>query len=71
MTQAEFGKRLGVTQGMVNQWISNFRPVNIVTALDIEIEFGIPAQELNNGVNEIKEKLLTIERLSKKSKQSR
>jgi len=36
LSQAEFGKRVGVTQGMVWQWLQGKRPVSPTSAIQIE-----------------------------------
>ena len=53
MSQADFGKRLGVGQTMVQQWVSKKRRISIEKALDIEYHFGIDAVLLNPEVEEI------------------
>ena len=40
-SQTWFGKQLGVSQGMVQHWINNRRPITLETALEIETKFGI------------------------------
>jgi transcriptional regulator with XRE-family HTH domain len=57
-SQAEFGKKLGVGQGMVNQWVNDKRPVSIERALDIEDTFNIDADEINPQVTIISDRLL-------------
>ena len=37
LTQKAFGDKVGVTQGMVWQWVSNFRPVSPEMARKIEL----------------------------------
>ena len=53
MSQADFGKRLGVGQTMVQQWVSKKRRISIEKPLDIEHHFGIDAVLLNPDVEEI------------------
>ena len=46
-SQTWFGKQLGVSQGMVQHWINNRRPITLETALEIEAKFWIDAESLN------------------------
>ena len=50
MTQADFAKGIGVTQGLVGQWAVEIRPVSVEKALLIEDVFGIDAETLNKKV---------------------
>lgn len=36
LSQAEFGKRVGVSQGMVWQWLKGKRPISPTSAIQIE-----------------------------------
>ena len=58
MSQAEFGRLVGVGQTMVQQWVSSKRPISIVKALDIEEVFGIDANLLNEEISVIENRLL-------------
>lgn len=53
MTQAEFGKKIGVGQTMVQQWLSGKRPISIDKALDIEDAHKINANLLNAEITDI------------------
>ncbi|MEI8208357.1 MAG: helix-turn-helix transcriptional regulator [Methylococcales bacterium] len=56
-SQAWFGKQIGVSQGMVQHWINDRRPINIETALTIENTFCIEAESLNPGLKPLFEQL--------------
>ncbi len=56
-SQAWFGKQLGVSQGMVQHWINNRRPITLETALEIEAKFGIDAESLNEDLKPLFEQL--------------
>jgi transcriptional regulator with XRE-family HTH domain len=58
MSQAAFGKKIGVGQTMVQQWVSNKRPISVDKALDIEAIFGINADLLNNDISVLENRLL-------------
>ena len=58
MSQAEFGRLVGVGQSMVQQWVSRKRPISIVKVLDIEKVFGIDANLLNQEISIIENRLL-------------
>lgn len=53
ITQAEFGKKVGVNQSMVGQWVRGMRPISIEKALMIEAEFGLQAEDLNQEIKKI------------------
>ena len=36
LSQAEFGAKVGVSQGMVWQWLSGYRPIGAERAVEIE-----------------------------------
>ena len=57
MSQAEFGKKIGVCQTMVQQWLSGKRPISIDKALDIEDAHKINANLLNNEITNIENRL--------------
>lgn len=46
ITQAEFGKSLGVRQEMVNQWLTGRRPISPEKAVLIEELYGLEAEIL-------------------------
>lgn len=46
LTQRQFAETIGVTPGMVSQWITGRRPVSIEKALTIEEQFGLQAEIL-------------------------
>ena len=64
ISQARFGKKVGVSQTMVQQWLNGKRPISIEKALDIEEDFAIDAALLNSDVP-LLEKRLLIRRLAK------
>ena len=68
-SQAWFGKRLGVSQGMVQHWINNRRPITLETALEIEAKFGIDAESLNKDLKPLFEQL--EKRVLKKLKENK
>ena len=57
MSQAEFGRKVGVGQTMVQQWISGKRPISIIKALDIEATCSIDAHLLNNEISLLEDRL--------------
>ena len=64
ISQARFGKKVGVSQTMVQQWLNGKRPISIEKALDIEEAFAIDAALLKSDVP-LLEKRLIIRRLAK------
>lgn len=54
LSQTAFGKRIGVTQSMVGQWIRGERPVSVKCALAIEKEFEIDASQLSQVVKSLR-----------------
>ena len=68
-SQAWFGKQLGVSQGMVQHWINNRRPITLETALEIETKFGIDAESLNKDLKPLFEQL--EKRVLKKLKENK
>ena len=68
-SQAWFGKQLGVSQGMVQHWINNRRPITLETALEIESKFGIDAESLNKDLKPLFEQL--EKRVLKKLKENK
>jgi plasmid maintenance system antidote protein VapI len=68
-SQAWFGKQLGVSQGMVQHWINNRRPITLETALEIEAKFGIDAESLNKDLKPLFEQL--EKRVLKKLKENK
>ena len=64
ISQARFGKKVGVSQTMVQQWLNGKRPISIEKALDIEDAYAIDAALLNSDVP-LLEKRLLIRRLAK------
>jgi predicted transcriptional regulator len=70
MSQADFGKKLGVGQTMVQQWISKKRGISIEKALDIEYHFGIDAVLLNSEVGDIIKMVQSRDKWRLKEKQN-
>jgi transcriptional regulator with XRE-family HTH domain len=70
MSQADFGKKLGVGQTMVQQWISKKRGISIEKALDIEYHFGIDAVLLNPEVGDIIKMVQSRDKWRLKEKQN-
>ena len=57
MSQAAFGRKVGVGQTMVQQWLSGKRPISIVKALDIEAACSIDAHLLNDEITLLEDRL--------------
>ena len=68
ISQTWFGKQLGVSQGLVQHWLTGRRPVTLETALDIEERFGIDAESLNADLKSLFERLekRTLRKLKEK-----
>jgi transcriptional regulator with XRE-family HTH domain len=50
ITQTEFARKIGVSQGLIGQWLRGERPISVAKSLDIERTFKIDAALLNNDV---------------------
>ncbi|MDD5215348.1 MAG: helix-turn-helix transcriptional regulator [Methylococcales bacterium] len=50
ITQTEFAKTIGVSQGLIGQWLRNDRPISVAKSLEIETAFKIDAAQLCNDV---------------------
>jgi transcriptional regulator with XRE-family HTH domain len=50
ITQTEFARKIGVSQGLIGQWLRGERPISVAKSLDIERTFKIDAGLLNNDV---------------------
>ena len=46
LSQREFGKRVGVNQSMVSQWLNGVRPLSPKKAVQINKRTAIPRHEL-------------------------
>ena len=50
VTQTELAKKVGVSLGLVGQWLRGERPISVTKSLDIEAAFKIDAAKLSNDV---------------------
>lgn len=50
ISQAEFSRKIGVSQGMIGQWLRGDRPISVAKSLDIETTFKIDAAKLCHDV---------------------
>jgi DNA-binding transcriptional regulator YdaS (Cro superfamily) len=62
ISQAEFGKKIGVNQAAVNQWVLGLRPIAPEKALDIEEAYGLDAELLSPKLAEL------VARINKRAK---
>ena len=50
ITQTAFAAKIGVSQGLIGQWLRGERPISVAKSLDIERTFRIDAGLLNHDV---------------------
>jgi len=50
VSQTEIAKKIGVSPGMIGQWLRGERPISVAKSLDIETNFKIDAAKLCNDV---------------------
>ena len=50
VTQAEMSRKIGVSQGLVGQWLRGDRPISVAKSLEIETIFKIDAAKLCRDV---------------------
>lgn len=50
ITQTEFARKIGVSQGLIGQWLRNDRPISVAKSLEIETVFNIDAAKLCKDV---------------------
>ena len=50
ITQTEFARTIGVSQGLIGQWLRNDRPISVAKSLEIETIFRIDAAKLCHDV---------------------
>jgi transcriptional regulator with XRE-family HTH domain len=55
ITQTEFARKIGVSQGLIGQWLRNDRPISVAKSLEIETIFKIDASSLCNDVKLVRQ----------------
>lgn len=55
LSQTEFGKKIGVSQSMVGQWLREERPISIKSALEMERVYKLDAAVLSRVVKTLRE----------------